>query len=266
MTTARAGTAYDGIPDIGVLYDLVPAYAGRGDVAFYVDEARHAGGRVLELGCGTGRITLAMARAGIDVVGVDASSEMLARCREKLAAESPDVQARVSLHHADVRKLPELGDVALAIAPFRILQHLVSIDDQLACLASTRRQLAAGGRLALDVFLPSFASMVTDRSEEQTEHVPIVLPDGRLFRRAWRIPRVRWIDQVSETELIYYVADTPESEPQRVVQAFDMRWFTHAELHHLLARSGFRVEAAYGDFARGPLTDTSLEQIVLAST
>jgi SAM-dependent methyltransferase len=266
MPNVHAGTAYDGIPDIGVLYDLVPAYTTRGDVAFYVDEAVRAGGRVLELGCGTGRITLAMARAGVTVVGVDASVGMLARCRAKLTAEPADVQARVTLHHADVRTLPALGDFALAIAPFRILQHLGSIDDQLACLTSVRRLLGAGGRLAFDVFLPSFAAMVTDRSGEQTEHAPIVLPDGRLFWRAWRIPRVRWIDQVSETELIYYVADTADAEPQRVVQAFDMRWFTHAELHHLLARGGFRVEAAYGDFARAPLTDSSLEQIILAST
>lgn len=266
MASARVGTGYDGIPDIGMLYDLVPAYATRGDVAFYVDEARRAGGRVLEVGCGTGRITLAMARAGVEVVGVDASSEMLARCREKLAAEPDEVRARVTLHHADVRALPELGPFALAMAPFRILQHIVAIDDQIAGLTAVRRQLAPGGRLAFDVFHPYFTAMVADRSEEHDEHAPIALPDGRLFWRAWRIPRVRWIDQVSETELIYYVADSVDAEPRRVVQAFDMRWFTHVELQHLLARSGFRIEAAYGDFDRAPLTDSSLEQIVIAST
>ena len=81
-----------------------------------------------------------------------------------------------------------------------------------------------------------------------------------------RIPRVRWLEQVSETELIYYVADTPDAAPHRHVQAFDMRWDLHAELTHLLARCGLRVDATFGDFDRSPLVDASPEQIVLAST
>src|SRR5712664_738567 len=82
-----AASSYDAIPDFGVLYDAVPLYAARQDVGFYVEEAKRARGTVLEVGCGTGRILLPIARAGCSIVGVDSSRQMLERCRAKLAGE-----------------------------------------------------------------------------------------------------------------------------------------------------------------------------------
>ena len=83
-----SASSYDVIPDFGLLYDNVPLYAARKDIGFYVQEAVAARGAVLELGCGTGRILLPIARAGCSVVGLDNSRQMLARCREKLSAEA----------------------------------------------------------------------------------------------------------------------------------------------------------------------------------
>ncbi|HUC40812.1 MAG TPA: class I SAM-dependent methyltransferase, partial [Gemmatimonadales bacterium] len=98
-------SSYDAIPDFGLLYDSVPLYAERRDVAFYVDEAKRApgGGPVLEVGCGTGRILLPIAHAGAAITGIDGSHQMLERCRAKLAAESREVQARVHLAQHDMR-------------------------------------------------------------------------------------------------------------------------------------------------------------------
>lgn len=254
---------YDDVAEIGVLYDSIPAYDVRGDVAFYVDEATHADGPVLELGCGTGRVLLPAARAGATMVGVEGSRRMLDRCREKLSEEPADVQARVSLHHADVRALDLDARFALVLAPFRILQHVVAIDDQLAVLEGAARHLAPGGRLVLDVFNPLFRLMVTDRSAER-EDTTATLADGRTLRRTFRVPRIRWADQVSETELIYYVGAGTDSPDARYVQAFDMRWYGRAELVHLLARAGFTVDAVYGNFDRSPLTDESPEMVVCA--
>lgn len=255
---------YDRVPGLGTLYDATPAYAARGDVAFYVDAARRQGGRVLELGCGTGRITLPIARAGLDVVGLDGSDEMLAALRAKVAAEPPEVQARITLHRGDARDFALGARFDLVIAPFRILQHLVTLDDQLRCLACVRQHLAPGGRFVFDVFNPWFASLTSDRSAEMPETPPLALADGRRMWRTVRIPRVRWTDQVSETELIYHVADRDGGEETRHVLAFDMRWYLRAELTHLLARAGFRVESVRGNFDGSPLTDTSPEQVVSA--
>jgi len=94
-------SSYDTIPDFGLLYDSVPLYAARTDVGFYVDEAKAAGGRVLEVGCGTGRILLPIARAGCAITGIDGSKQMLERCRVHLAAELAAVQSRIKLAQHD---------------------------------------------------------------------------------------------------------------------------------------------------------------------
>ena len=251
-------SAYDDIPDFGLLYDSVPLYAARQDVAFYVEEARSADGRVLEIGCGTGRILLPIARAGCEITGLDGSRQMLERCRAKLGAESSAVQSRVKLVRNDMRSFDLGATLALVLAPFRVVQHLTTSDDQLRFLATVARHLAPGGRLIFDVFNPRFDMLTTADGKEREDTAGVTLPDGRTLRRTYRVARVRWIDQVSESELVYYV------DGQRYVQAFEMRWYLAAELRHLLARAGFRVREIYGDFSRGPLVDGCPDLVVVA--
>ena len=251
-------SSYDTIPDFGLLYDSVPLYAARTDVGFYVDDAKAAGGRVLEVGCGTGRILLPIARAGCTITGIDGSKQMLERCRVNLAAEPAGVQSRIQLAQHDMRDFSLAERFALIIAPFRVVQHLTTIDDQLQFLATVARHLAPQGRVVFDVFNPRFDILVGANGVEREDTSEQRLPDGRTFRRTYRIARVRWIDQVSEAELVYYV------DGKRYVQAFEMRWYLAAELRHLLARAGFRVREMYGDFARGPVVDGCPEIVVTA--
>jgi len=253
-----AASSYDAIPDFGLLYDHVPLYLERSDVGFYVEEAKGSRGQVLELGCGTGRILIPIARAGSTIVGLDSSKQMLERCRANLSREPAALQQRVTLHQHDMHDFDLGTTFPLIIAPFRVFQHLTTAQAQLECLANVARHLAPKGRLVFDVFHPRFSVLVGADGVEREDTPDTRLPDGRTFRRAYRIARVRWVDQVSESELIYYV------DGKRYVQAFEMRWFLPAELQHLLARAGFRVREMYGDFARGPLVDGVPEQVVVA--
>lgn len=255
--------SYDHIPDFGALYDGVPIYAERRDVDFYVDEAAAAQGPVLELGCGTGRILIPTARAGHTITGLDGSAHMLERCRTKISHEPADVRSRIRLTRGDIRGFELAERFALITAPFRVVQHLTSIDDQLRFLDAVARHLAPGGRLVFDVFNPNFARLVAGDSTEHEDTPQRLLPDGRAMRRAFRVAAVRMIDQVSEIELIYYVSDATGTL-QRYVQAFEMRWFSRSEIEHLLVRSGFAVQAIYGNFDRSPLIEGSVEQIVCA--
>jgi len=264
MPVAKPDQSYDAIPDFGTLYDSVPAYISRADVDFYVEEATRAGSPVLELGCGTGRILLPMARSGLSVVGIDSSAEMLARCRGKLLAEPDAVRSRVELHPADVRGFELDKTFGCIIAPFRVLQHLVTIDDQLRCLGAVARHLKPGGRFVFDVFNPWFDKLVAADGVEHEETPLQRLPDGRTLRRAFRVARVRWLEQTNEVELIYYVSPADGKPEQRFVHGFDMRWYLRAELEHLLSRAGFRVGAIHGDFDRSPLTDPSPDVVVVA--
>jgi len=255
---------YDAFPDLPAIYDSVPAYVARRDVQFYVDEATNVRGRVLEVGCGTGRILLPIARSGRAIEGVDASPEMLDRCRTKLREEPDEVQRRVTLHQGDARSFDIGRQFALVTAPFRVVQHLTTVDDQLGFLESAARHLSPGGQLVFDVFNPNFTALVSADGVEKEDTPNTTLPDGRSFRRTGRVVGVRWIDQVSEIELIYYISGKPGEPVERHIQSFDMRWFLRAELVHLLARAGFRVRSFYGDFDRSPLTGKSPEQIVCA--
>jgi SAM-dependent methyltransferase len=188
---------------------------------------------------------------------------MLERCRTKISHEPEDVRSRIRLTRGDVRDFDLAERFALITAPFRVVQHLTSIDDQLRFLDAVTRHLAPGGRLVFDVFNPNLARLVAADSAEHEDTPEQLLTDGRTLRRTFRVARVRWIEQVSEIELIYYVTDASRTV-QRYVQAFDMRWFLRAEIEHLLARGGFRLRSIYGDFDRSPLADGCPEQIVCA--
>ena len=123
------------------------------DVAFYVDEALVSGGPVVELAVGTGRIAVPVARAGIDVIGVDSSPGMLALARA--AAEEAGVSQRVDLRLGDLREPPVDERVPLVICPFRSLLHMETEDEKLRALRAARRLLEADGRFVFDVFSPS---------------------------------------------------------------------------------------------------------------
>jgi ubiquinone/menaquinone biosynthesis C-methylase UbiE len=251
------------VEGISELYDRVTLYKTRPDVDFYVEEASAHGGKVLELGCGTGRVLIPIARLGMEITGVDSSTRMLEQCRIRLDQEPAEVRDKVSLVQADMRDLDIAERFSLAMIPFRPFQHLVAVSDQIAALQTIHRHLEPGGRLIFDVFNPNMRYLLEDRTDEREDTAEVELPDKRSFRRTARIAAVHIVDQYSEAELIYYVRDAA-GNTQRLVHGFLMRWYWLYELEHLLARCNFRVRAVFGDFNRSPLTDASPEMIFIA--
>ncbi len=126
------------------------------DTRFYLGLARQASTRrhaVLELACGTGRITLPIARDGIEIVGLDNAPAMLDIARRKASAED----LHVTWVEADMRDFDLGHRFGLVIIPYRSFLHLLTDDDQADCLAAVFRHLEPGGRLALNFFAPPFA-------------------------------------------------------------------------------------------------------------
>lgn len=237
-------------------YDHVVPYATRADVEFYVDEALAARGPVLELGCGTGRVLIPIARAGVAIAGLDGSASMLARCRAKLSTEPADVQSRVALHEGDMRAFDLKGKFALITIPFRPFQHLLTVEDQLACLACIRRHLERGGRVILDLFNPSMDMLVNRPiGVEMPEGPPFTMPDGRQVTRSFKIVDQDRFQQVNGIELIYDVVH-PDGRKERQMHAFRMRYLFRYEAEHLLARSGFVVEQLYAGYDRSAYGST----------
>lgn len=243
-------TGLDEYGRVADLYDHVVPYRERADIDFFLDAAREAGGPVLEVGCGTGRVLIPMARGGVDIVGIDASPGMLAVCRQRLAREPREVAARAQVIRADMREF-DLGQTfALATIPFRPFQHLLTTDDQLSCLRCIRAHLAVGGHLILDVFNPLLEAIAARPTGEEVGDEPaFTAPDGRHVVRRHRILAHDRFNQINDIELIYHVTH-PDGRTERLVHAFRMRYLFRFEVEHLLVRAGFSVERLYAGYDR----------------
>jgi SAM-dependent methyltransferase len=249
MNPARGDDEYAFVADI---YDYVVPYRTRPDVNFFVEAAQLSGGPVLEAGCGTGRILIPTARAGVHIVGLDLSPHMLQVCRTRLLDEPQAVQSRVRLTQADMRNFDLAQTFRLVTLPFRSFQHLTRAEDQLSCLRSIHRHLVESGRLILDVFNPSLEALVRDDlGKESGDEPEFTSPDGRRVVRRHKIVRRDYASQINQIELIYYITH-PDGRQERLVHAFPMRYFYRFEAEHLLARCGFEAEQVYADYDKNP--------------
>ncbi len=227
---------------------------GRHDAAFYRTLAHEAGGPVLELGCGTGRVLLPIAQDGISCVGVDAHDAML----DILRAKEPPANLRLVC--APMQGF-DLGEerFALVYSAFRAFQHCYTVDEQLACLAAVRRHLAPGGRFVFDVFNPDLTRLAA-HTEDITEDASFSDGDDVIGR---------WIgierDYATQTQqvTVRYVRSRGGRTLAQEQETFAMRWFFRFELEHLLARAGFVVEALYGDFDLRPFEGDSPEIVLV---
>lgn len=234
-----------------------------GDVAYYVNLARIKRGPVLELGCGTGRISLQIAKQGIEVVGVDRSHAMLARARKK--AEEMELSGRVQWIEADITRfqLESSQQFPLIIIPYRTFLHLLKVEEQIATLKRVYDYLRPNGLFAMDLFVPDLVTMVEK--------------DGRFdFRGSFPIPgtehRVDVVDYV-QYEHFYQQAyvtryyeryDSKGVMVERLQKKFQFRYIYPTELIHLLQLSGFQVLHRYGSFRHTPFNQSSKELIIEA--
>jgi len=244
--------SHDEYASIADLYDHVVPYLARTDIDFFVEAARLSGGPVLELGCGTGRVLIPTARAGYEIVGLDLSANMLQICEKKLLDEREAVRSRVRLVPGDMRKFDLASTFNLVTLPFRPFQHLITVDDQMSCLASIRRHLVPRGSLIVDLFNPWLEALVRDDLGQEIQDEPeFTTPDGRRVVRRHRVVSRDYANQISQIELIYYVTH-PDGRDERLVHAFPMRYLYRFEIEHLLVRCGFQVEFVYADYDKNP--------------
>jgi SAM-dependent methyltransferase len=199
------------------------------DVAFYVEEARGAPRRVVELGVGTGRIAIPIARAGIPVIGVDNSERMLAVCHRR--AERADVAVLLDLRLGDLRNPPVEPSASLVLCPFRSYLHLPTDADRRDALRAAWELLEPGGRLVFDVFMPS-ADDIAETNGRWLEREP-----GILERADW--------NGTARTFTLRVRGPSAET-------AMELAWTTPGDWHRLLEEAGFEVLACYGWFDRRP--------------
>ena len=233
-------------------YDYVVPYKPAPTCPSSSRRRRRAAGRCWRSAAAPGASCIPTARAGIDITGLDLSPLMLAICRERLPAEPSRLQAGCALVQADMRTFDLAQTFRLVTLPFRPFQHLITVEDQLACLACIHRHLAPGGRLILDLFNPSLTFLTSDTvGQELGEEPEFSLPDGRRVTRRSKIVARDYFNQVNHVELIYYITH-PDGRKERLVHAFPMRYLFRFEAEHLLVRAGFEVEQLYADYDKSP--------------
>lgn len=250
---------------IAEYYDSSPIVTGRGDVAFYMNAVKEFGEPVLELGCGSGRVTVAVAQAGFRITGLDLSARMLERAQEKIAKLPGASRGSANLVRGNMTNF-DLGEqVRLVMIPFRPFQHLLETQQQLDCLACVRKHLEPGGRLILDFFQTDARRMHDAEFLKERKAAEYEMSGGRRVRLTERVTAFHRAEQRNEVEMVYNVTHSDGRE-ERLVMSFPFRYFFRYEVEHLLARCGFRVEELFGDFDRSPLQDHSPEMIFVART
>lgn len=243
----------------------------RADVAFYrslvIEElerrpptAPRRRPDVIELGCGTGRLLLPLARDGWSILGVDASRPMLDRLDEHLAKAPTAVRARVRTIEADFRALRLRARAPVVISPFNAMMHLYDRTDVERFLDGVRRHLAPGGLFAFDVMHPDLRWLSRD-------------PDKRWSRTRFRHPRTGR-PMIYSTSLTYdgplqiafmrIFYEPADRKGRTHVVRLTHRYFFPKELEALLHYNGFTIESVVGDFDGGPLEPGSEYQIVRA--
>ena len=250
-TAGAAGSelsGHTGWDEYAAFYDWENARTmARRDIAFWERLAHAAGGPILELGCGTGRVTLPIARATGGIVGVDRSAPMLDRARERVRRAR--LSRRVRLVRADIRDLPfESSRFALVAAPYGVLQSLLKETDLTAALNSVTRVLAPGGRLVLE--------LVAD------------LPSWQEYKRAtrlrgWRpggkahVTLVESVRQDPARGLTMFDQEFTErrgSEVTRRQFSLAFRTLSPPQMARRLAREGLSVSMQWGSYQGDPWT------------
>jgi SAM-dependent methyltransferase len=246
-------------------YDTVLPHLERRDVAFYVDATRRAPGSVIELGCGTGRLLVPIARAGVDVVGLDTAMPLLRRCQARLASEPPEVRRRAAVLAADMREFHLRRRFSLAIVPFRGFQHLLSDAEQRAALATARAHLCDNARLILDLYVPG----IDLPSGSHLPTLPAVdpetpLPGGGLLQRHSRVVSHDADARRLEIEVGHRMRQ-PNGLTRSHVGRYSLRYVLRHEAERLLEASGFDVEAVFGGFDRDPVAPDGRGDLVFVA-
>ncbi|MXY43519.1 MAG: class I SAM-dependent methyltransferase [Dehalococcoidia bacterium] len=251
-------TSYDGWADV---YDSIYAYV-REDIPFYVQEAVRSGGPVLEIGCGTGRVTLPIAQSGVDIVGLDNSDTMLERARGK-ARLLEEGDGSIDLRMGDMREFSLGRTFSLVIIPFRGFLALLSVEDQVRCLTAIREHLEPDGRLIFNIFVPDPQMLVED--EDAAFHLRDVAdPDTGRTSVVWQQTRVDIFNQVLSVRLIVDQIDQEGAVGKRFYRDYQIRYAHRIEILHLLERCGFEVVDLYGDFDYSPFDEDSGEMVWVA--
>ena len=221
---------------------------------FYLEESRK-GGPVLELGCGSGRLTIPIGQSGVDITGADLSPTMLATARAKAAADG----AKIEFIPANMCDFALPARFALIFIAGNTLQHLLAPGDLSRCFACVRRHLLPGGRLVFDNAVPDPSQLAKDSGQRH----PVMQVSHPIHGLVTLEERATYNPGNQIRDLVWYLSK-PEAPDFRVVN-FRLRMIFPAEVDQALEAAGLRLDTRYGEYSRLPFGPSSPRQVCLCS-
>lgn len=228
------------------------------DIPHILRLAEETGGPVLDLGAGTGRLTIPLLRAGHEVIALDSDPRMQERLSLKARGLGRDAEKRLTQIQADLRSFQLATPARLAVCSTNTFLYLGSLQAQREALAAIRENLAEGGRLWLDVFVPK-----PNPSAEEPYLTSLAGPEsGRLllYGARSRDDHFEGRSHVNAFTIVFHQAKPPEI----YVQEWTYSWLHPGELRLLLESEGFVLEKLLGDYEGDEADDTSIQMIAIA--
>lgn len=224
------------------------------DIPFYLRQVEKYGQPVLELACGTGRITIPLAEKGIQISGLDVSEPMLSLARKK--AEEKGVP--VEWIQGDCRNFKLSKKFRLIFIPVNSIAHLHDLESLEACFSCVKEHLADQGRFIIDVFNPRLDILMRDPTKrypvaeypDPDGNGTVVVTENNVYDTASQVNRIKWYYRIGQ-------------EKEELVVENNMRILFPQELDALLRYNGFTIEAKYGDYDETPFTSASPKQLVV---
>lgn len=224
------------------------------DIPFYLRQIKKYGEPVLELACGTGRITIPIAEGGIQITGLDISEPMLSHAKIKAAIKGINVE----WIKADYRNFKLNKKFNLIFFPFNSIAHLQDLESIETCFSRVKEHLTVKGRFVIDMFNPRLDILTRDpfRRYPVTEYPDpdgkgtVVITENNTYDAATQINRIKW----------YYKIGIQAEE---VVEELNMRIFYPQELDELLYYNGFTIKAKFGNYDETPFESTSPKQLIV---
>lgn len=224
------------------------------DIPFYINQVKKYGEPVLELACGTGRITIPLAEQGILITGLDITDSMLAQAKKKAA----DKGLNIEWIKSDCRDFNLNRKFNLIFIPFNTIAHLHGQGNIESCFSCVKQHLADKGRFIIDIFNPSLQVLTRDPSKRYpvTEYPDpdgrgkVVITENNVYDRDTQINRIKWY---------YRIGDRTEE----TMEELNMRIFFPQELDLLLHYNGFTMEAKFGNYDEIPFDSSSPKQILI---
>jgi len=216
-------------------------------------KARQYSEPVLELACGTGRITIPIAEQGIDITGLDISEPMISYAKKKAKEKGVTVE----WVKADCRNFKLDRKFNLIFFPFNSIAHLHDLESIKSCFSCVKMHLKDEGRFIIDIFNPCLDILIRDSSirypvaeyPDPNGKGTVVITENNLYDTSTQINRIKWYYKIG-------------SEPE-VMKELNMRIFYPQEIDVLLHYNGFKIEDKFGDYDETPFTSTSPKQVIV---